>query len=246
MKKTFRLIGIVIMAIICCGLTACGGDDDDSNNGAISEYVGSWSCTSPATYQTSTIVTKGTTLLITSSGDMTWTMPDGNRYNAKMRALGDDWADITYKGKTYRAEIYVSNNKLWINVNGNRELTVKDFPFDGGYSRLNEGNNNDDDAVVVSISYYGDWTCTSSTNPGNRMEGLLVGDKLNLSASGTYTSTAPILGSNGTYMLNGVVLTFNTSSENKPKMKIEYLSENKLTLIHEISSDKSYTYEFVR
>ena len=50
MKKTFRLIGIVIMAIICCGLTACGGDDDDSNNGAISEYVGSWSCTSPATY----------------------------------------------------------------------------------------------------------------------------------------------------------------------------------------------------
>ena len=75
MKKTFRLIGIVIMAIICCGLTACGGDDDDSNNGAISEYVGSWSCTSPATYQTSTIVTKGTTLLITSSGDMTWTMP---------------------------------------------------------------------------------------------------------------------------------------------------------------------------
>ena len=58
MKKTFRLIGIVIMAIICCGLTACGGDDDDSNNGAISEYVGSWSCTSPATYQTSTIVTK--------------------------------------------------------------------------------------------------------------------------------------------------------------------------------------------
>ena len=137
MKKAFRFIGVVIMAIICCGVTACGGDDDDSNNGAIVEYVGNWSCTTPATYQTSTIVTQGTTLLITSSGDMTWTMPEGSKYSAKMRALGDDWADITYNGKTYRTEIYVRNNTLRINANGDVSLKVKDFPFDGSYTKMN-------------------------------------------------------------------------------------------------------------
>jgi hypothetical protein len=136
MKKTIRFIGIVILAVVCWGVTACGSDDDDSNNGAIVEYVGTWSCTYPATYRTSTIVTEGTTLLITSSGDMTWTMPDNSKYNAKMRALGNDWADITYNGKTYRTEIYVKNY-LYINANGNKNLKVKDFPFDGDYKRIN-------------------------------------------------------------------------------------------------------------
>ena len=135
MEKAFRFIGLVILTIVCCGVTACGGDDDDSNNDAIAGYVGTWSCTTPATYQKSTIVTKGTILTITSSGDMTWTVPNVNSYKAKMHALGDDWADITYNGKTYRTEIYVKRNSLNINANGNASLKVKDFPFDGVYAR---------------------------------------------------------------------------------------------------------------
>ena len=67
---------------------------------------------------------------------MTWTMSDESKYKATMRDLGDDWADITYNGKTYRAEIYVRNNILHINVNGDANLKVKDFPFDGSYIKI--------------------------------------------------------------------------------------------------------------
>jgi hypothetical protein len=67
---------------------------------------------------------------------MTWTMPDGNKYSATIHALGDDWANITYNGKTYRAEIYTTGDYLHINVNGNSSLAVKDFPFDGSYKKI--------------------------------------------------------------------------------------------------------------
>ena len=117
-------------------MTSCGSDDGEGDNSAILEYVGTWSCTYPATYRSSTIVTEGTTLVITSSGNMTWTMPDGSKYSATMRALGDDWADIKYNGKTYKAEIYTSGKSLTINVNGSSELMVKDFPFDGSYLKV--------------------------------------------------------------------------------------------------------------
>ena len=126
----------LVVTLFSIGFVACG-DDDDDNAGAISEYVGTWSCTSPDSWESSTIVTEGTILLITSSGDMTWTLPDNSKYNAKMRALGDGWADITYNGKTYyKAEVYVSNNNLFINVNGAASLKVKDFPFDGSYIKV--------------------------------------------------------------------------------------------------------------
>lgn len=129
------VITFMMVSVFCAGLVSCGGDDEQ-DNGAILEYVGTWSCIYPATYQNSTIVTEGTILVITSSGDMSWTMSDGNRYQAKMRALGNDWADISYNGKTYRAEIYVNGNTLTINVNGNVDLSVKDFPFDGTYVKV--------------------------------------------------------------------------------------------------------------
>lgn len=137
MTKKYFLCALTIMitSVISISFISCSSDDD--NNSEIVEYVGKWSCTNPATYVKSTIVKLGTILLITSSGDMTWTMPDGSKYNARMRALGDDWADITYNGKTYRAEIYVTNNYLNINVNGDANLKVKDFPFDGSYKKVN-------------------------------------------------------------------------------------------------------------
>ena len=119
-------------------MVACGGDSDSTHNANIGEYVGKWSCISPTTYRSSTIVTEGTILVITASGSMTWSMTNGTKYTATLRALGDDWGDITYNGKTYRAEIYVSGNTLYINVNGNTNLTVKDFPFDGGYKKVSE------------------------------------------------------------------------------------------------------------
>jgi hypothetical protein len=134
-KNVICFFTMMIMAILFVSFTACGSDDEENNN-AIVEYVGTWSCTSPATYRTSTIVTEGTTLLITSSGNMTWTMPDGNKYSATIHALGDDWANITYNGKTYRAEIYTTGDYLHINVNGNSSLAVKDFPFDGSYKKI--------------------------------------------------------------------------------------------------------------
>lgn len=127
---------MLLMTIFMSLFYSCDSDDDNSND-AIVEYVGTWKCQSPATYRNSTIVEEGTILVITSSGNMTWTMADGTTYNATMRALGDDWADITYNKKTYRAEIYVINNRLEINVNGDVNLKVKDFPFDGGYQKVN-------------------------------------------------------------------------------------------------------------
>ena len=119
----------MLSSLISFGCISCGSDDEDP----ITEYVGVWRCTSPATYVNNTIVKKGNNLLITSAGEMTWTMSTSLKYNATMKALGDDWADITYNGKTYRAEIYVRNNSLTINVNGDVNLKEKDFPFDGVY-----------------------------------------------------------------------------------------------------------------
>lgn len=126
---------IMMVTMFSYAFVSCSSDDDE-NNGAIAEYLGTWSCNRPATNYKSTIVKKGTVLLITSFGDMTWTLPNGSKYNASMHALGDDWADITYNGKTYRAEIYVSSNTLSINVNGDANLKTKDFPFDGDYEKV--------------------------------------------------------------------------------------------------------------
>lgn len=136
MKKLLSLSILMLAVLIMPMLASCGSDDDDVNNSAIAEYIGKWSCTYPETYMSSTIVEEGTILVITSSGDMTWTMSNGSKYNATMRALGDGWADITYNGKTYRAEIYVKGNFLTINVNNGE--TVKDFPFDGSYRNVGD------------------------------------------------------------------------------------------------------------
>lgn len=123
---------MIITSLISFGCISCSSDDEDP----ITEYEGVWRCTNPATYEKSTIVKEGNTLLITSSGEMTWTMTTNLRYNAMMKALGDDWAEITYNGKTYRAEMYVRNNYLTINVNGDVNLKEKDFPFDGVYENV--------------------------------------------------------------------------------------------------------------
>ena len=133
------MMSIATALIVATGLcfASCGSGDDDDNNTGITEYVGMWNCTSPATYRASTIVTEGTTLQIATSGDMKWVLPEGGTYNATMRTLGDDWADITYNCKIYKAEIYVRSNSLTINVNGDANLTVKDFPFDGTYIKVN-------------------------------------------------------------------------------------------------------------
>lgn len=135
-KKLFLYaLAMTMVLVMSVGFTSCSSNDEDNNN-AIAEYVGTWICTYPETHQTATVVTEGTPLIITSSGDMAWTLPDGSRYNARMRALGDSWADITYNGITYRAEIYVRDNILVINVNGNTYLKEKDFPFDGTYEKM--------------------------------------------------------------------------------------------------------------
>ena len=134
--KKIKFLSILLLAVFTLPiLTSCGSDDDENT---INEYVGVWKCTIPATYVKSTLVTKGTTLHITSSGNMTWPISTGKRYDATMKALGDGWVDITYNGKTYdKAEMYVRNNSLTINVNGNANLKVKDFPFDGVYEKSN-------------------------------------------------------------------------------------------------------------
>lgn len=145
MKKTkFWSMMMLAMLVTQMLITSCSKDsDNDDGNKAIEEYVGKWICTSPS-HRESTIVEQGTILVITSSGDMTWTMTNGSKYAAKMRARGDDWADITFNGKTYTAEVYTYGNKpnsegncLGINANGNSSLKVKDFPFDGSYERAN-------------------------------------------------------------------------------------------------------------
>ena len=134
--KKIKFLSILLLTVFTLPiLTSCGSDDEDNN---VNEYAGVWKCTIPAAYVKSTLVTKGATLHITSSGNMTWTISTGKKYNATMRALGDGWVDITYNGKTYiRAEMYVRNNSLTINVNGNANLKVKDFPFDGVYEKSN-------------------------------------------------------------------------------------------------------------
>ena len=132
--EKMKLWSLMLLMAVCMPLFySCDSDDDDSSNHAIDEYVGTWKCRSPATHRKNTIVKEGTILLITSSGNM----PDGTTYNATMRALGEAWADITYNKKTYGGEIYVFGNSLEINVNGNADLLVKDFPFDGGYDKAN-------------------------------------------------------------------------------------------------------------
>lgn len=126
--------------LLAIGLTAisCNRDSDkDSDSGAndlISEYVGKWYYYSGS----STTIAKGTELTISSSGVLTWKTPDGDIFNGTIKALGDDWCDVTYNGKTYRqSEVYTYNNRtcLAFNVNGNTSLSIKDFPFDGVYTK---------------------------------------------------------------------------------------------------------------
>lgn len=124
----------MISSLISFGCISCGNDEeDDDDPNPITEYVGAWRCISPATYIGSTIVKEGNTLLISKEGEMIWT---NLGHNAIMHALGDGWADITYKKKSYRAEMYVRNNYLTINVNGDVNLKEKDFPFDGVYEKV--------------------------------------------------------------------------------------------------------------
>jgi hypothetical protein len=133
--KKIKILSILLLAVLTLPvLTSCGNDDEDNS---VNEYAGVWKCTSPATYVKSTLITKGATLHITSSGNMTWTISTSQKYDATMKALGDGWVDITYNGKTYRAEMYVRGNTLHINVNGDVNLIVKDFPFDGVYEKSN-------------------------------------------------------------------------------------------------------------
>ncbi len=134
--KKIKLLSILLLAVFTLPiLTSCGSDDEDNN---VNEYAGVWKCTIPATYVKSTLVKDGTTLHITSSGNMTWTISSSQKYDATMKALGDGWVEITYNGKTYdKVEMYVRNNSLTINVNGNAKLKVKDFPFDGVYEKSN-------------------------------------------------------------------------------------------------------------
>jgi hypothetical protein len=134
MKKIMIFFASLIMVF---AFSSCSSDNDD-NNDAIVGYVGTWSCTSPASYVSNTIVEEGTKLQITSAGRMTWTKADGKTYSATMKALGDDLANITYNGKIYSSvEIYVRNSSLTINANGAASLEVKDFPFDGTYTKIN-------------------------------------------------------------------------------------------------------------
>lgn len=114
-------------------VTSCSKDGD---NISMSEYAGTWKCTSPKSSRTATIVTTGTILEISSSGNAIWTLPDNTKYSALMRNRGDDWVVITYNGKSYTAEMYVRSNDLTINANGNENLEVKDFPFDGIYEKI--------------------------------------------------------------------------------------------------------------
>ena len=133
--KKIKILSILLLAVLTLPvLTSCGSDDEDNS---VNEYAGVWKCTIPASHVKSTLVKNGTTLNITSSGDMTWTISTSQSYKATMKALGDGWVDITYNGKTYRAEMYVRNNSLHINVNGDVNLKVKDFPFDGVYEKSN-------------------------------------------------------------------------------------------------------------
>lgn len=134
--EKMRLLCLMLLMTVCMPLFYSCDSDDDSSNHAIDEYVGTWKCRSPATHWKNTIVKEGTILMITSSGNMTWTMLDGTTYNGSMRVSGEAWANITYNKKTYGGEIYVHGYSLEINVNGNVDLPVKDFPFDGGYEKV--------------------------------------------------------------------------------------------------------------
>ena len=138
--KKLKIWSIMMLIVMVFPLmVACSSDDGGKTHDAnIGEYAGKWVCSSPASYISSTIVAEGTILVITASGNMTWTMPDNTKYSATLRALGDDWGDITYNGKTYRTEIYVRGTVLHINTNGFSDLKVKDFPFDGSYQKVTE------------------------------------------------------------------------------------------------------------
>ena len=69
---------LMLVTMVMALMVACGGDDsnsgNDNNTADIGKYVGKWSCIYPTTYGSSIILSEGTTLVITTSGSMTWTM----------------------------------------------------------------------------------------------------------------------------------------------------------------------------
>lgn len=130
-----KFLFILLLLFPVFMLTSCDDSGDDDDRDDMYEYVGTWYCTSPADYYHSTIVTVGTVLSIAPNGSMEWKLPNGDTYKASMILLRDDWVKVSYRGKEYTAEIDEDDGRLVININGNSSLTVKDFPFDGVYSR---------------------------------------------------------------------------------------------------------------
>lgn len=126
---------LVLMLSIAVAFSSCSNDDDTQNENIL-PYVGKWVCSYPSTNHLKSIP-EGTVLTISRNGSMEWITPSKETYKATMRALGDDWAEFSYNGKVYKnVEIYIiGSSTLHINANGFVDLKVKDFPFDGSYSK---------------------------------------------------------------------------------------------------------------
>lgn len=138
MRRIFLLLFVMTCSMV---FVSCGNDEE--NTAAIEGllYEGNWMFSSYNNFIRDGNVK--TTLQITSSGEMIWKIPERGTYKAQLHVHGNNWADITYNGKTYSAEMYVIEkenlpNEMVINVNGDEDLIVKDFPFDGKYVEIME------------------------------------------------------------------------------------------------------------
>ena len=72
------------------------------------------------------------------------------------------------------------------------------------------GGDDDNDNTSIDINEaIGTWMCvqSSDTYEGYTSEGLMIGKRVTILRNGTYTSTAPSFGYNGTYTLNGNHIT---------------------------------------
>ena len=68
-------------------------------------------------------------------------------------------------------------------------------------------NNPTSDDLIIKAS--GKWMCTQSVDVqgGQSYQGLMVGKEITINPNGTYTSTAPTFGYNGTYTVSGNKIT---------------------------------------
>ncbi len=240
--KIWSMMMFIAMALpmmVACGDD--GGGSDSSANALKKQAIGKWMCITSYDIQNGKIMTDlmvGKEVTIMSNNTYTSTSSSFG-YSGTYTISGNTITAKSSKGATFVVDVTFRDDKMYWEGKASNGVTF-------GYMFVKESDDTDDTDVKPAPSIYWRWKCTSSTNEGNRMEGLLVGDYLTFDIDNTYTSTSPSLGESGTYTWKGITIKLQSSNGVNKEFTIASIDQSKLKLTDNLGSGRSYTYVLER